>query len=51
LAIKILAGAGNKDIGWGNIGLIGCPNHIKLALEILNSFARDAEKFQNLLEK
>lgn len=27
---------GNDEIGYGNIGLIGCTNHIKLALEKLN---------------
>lgn len=27
---------GNEKIGWGNIALVGCPDHIKLTLEILN---------------
>lgn len=27
---------GNDKIGWGNIGLIGCSNHIRLALDKLN---------------
>jgi len=26
---------GNKDIDYGNIGLIGCDNHVRLAIERL----------------
>jgi len=27
---------GNSDLGWGNIGLIGCPKHVVLAIDRLN---------------
>jgi len=27
---------GNRDIGWGTIVVIGCPNHVKVAFERLN---------------
>jgi hypothetical protein len=26
---------GNEEIGWGNIGLIGCEKHLQLALKRL----------------
>jgi len=27
---------GNEELGWGNIGIIGCRRHVKLAIDKLN---------------
>lgn len=31
---------GNKEIGWGNIGLMGCREHLKLAIDRLNKMIK-----------
>lgn len=32
---------GNQEIGYGNIGIIGCRKHIRLALDRLNGYKSD----------
>ena len=39
---------GNSDIGYGEIGLIGCNSHIKLALDRLNSLSSTSDLKERL---
>ena len=32
---------GNQEIGYGNIGIIGCRKHVRIALDRLNGYKSD----------
>lgn len=39
---------GNKELGWGNIVILGCREHVKLALDKLNDESKQTRVYHSV---